>query len=59
VHCRTLLNGIGALVVPKEFSLSGAYQAFTEEGSLVDEEQTARLKKTVEQYVNTLKKLVS
>jgi chromate reductase len=36
-HVRTILSGIGTLVVPTEFGLSGAGDAFDETGHLKDE----------------------
>ncbi len=49
-HIRTLLGGIGVLVVPGDVSVPGAMKAFADDGSLVDE----KLDKRVRNLVQTL-----
>lgn len=39
VHVRAILEGIGVLVIPEQKAISGAYQAFDDQGNLVDEKQ--------------------
>jgi len=39
VHVRAILEGIGVMVIPEQKAISGAYQAFDEQGNLKDEEQ--------------------
>ena len=49
-HIRTLLGGIGVMVVPGDVSVPGAMKAFADDGSLVDE----KLEKRVHNLVQTL-----
>lgn len=41
-HLRTILSGIGTLVVPTEFALSSAHEAFDDHGNIKDE-NTAKM----------------
>lgn len=44
VHLRSILGNLGITVLPDQLTLSKAYEAFREDGSLVDEKQTVRVK---------------
>lgn len=57
VHLRSILGNIGVHVVPKQFALSGAFDAFDEDGSLKDSKQLEQVKAVVEQTVTTAKAL--
>jgi NAD(P)H-dependent FMN reductase len=39
VHLRAILSNIGVTVVPKQMAIAQAYQAFDEQGNLVDQKQ--------------------
>jgi NAD(P)H-dependent FMN reductase len=39
VHVRSILGNIGVLVIPQQKAIPGAYQAFDENGKLVDADQ--------------------
>lgn len=39
VHVRAILEGIGVLVIPEQKAIPRAYQAFDDQGNLVDEKQ--------------------
>ena len=56
-HVRTILSGIGAHVVPRQFALGGAHQAFADDGSLADEGKAAQMAGVVEQVVQTARAL--
>ncbi len=43
VHVRSILGNIGVIVLPDQVAVSGADQAFDEQGSLTDEKQQARV----------------
>jgi chromate reductase len=44
VHLRSILGNLGITVLPDQLTLSKAYEAFREDGSLIDEKQAARVK---------------
>jgi chromate reductase, NAD(P)H dehydrogenase (quinone) len=39
VHVRAILEGIGVTVIPQQKAISNAYQAFDENGNLIDKKQ--------------------
>ncbi|QUY40358.1 NADPH-dependent FMN reductase [Acaryochloris marina] len=39
VHVRAILEGIGVFVIPDQKAISGAYQAFDDQGHLINEKQ--------------------
>ncbi len=39
VHLRAILGNIGVTVVPKQMAIAQAYQAFDEQGNLIDQKQ--------------------
>lgn len=49
-HLRTMLSGIGALVVPDTFSVPMAMQNFDEIGELIDENQQARARAVAQKF---------
>ena len=53
VHVRAILSGMGVLVVPGDLAVGGAYQAFSEDGSLTDERMAGRLDTLVRTVVAT------
>ncbi len=57
VHLRSILGNIGVHVVPKQFALSGAFDAFDDDGNLKDPKQLDQVKAVVEQTVTTAKAL--
>lgn len=56
-HLRTLLGGIGCIVVPQGFVLPSAGQAFTEDGSLANDAMKARASTVVNQLLALTEKL--
>jgi len=57
VHVRAILGGIGVHVVPGQFALAAAHEAFAADGSLVDARQAKRLREVVVECVETTRKL--
>ena len=53
VHVRAILSGIGMLVIPESVAVGGAYKAFADDGSLVDEKLDGRLGQAVKSLVET------
>jgi NAD(P)H-dependent FMN reductase len=51
VHYRQILGNIGAIVLPDQFLLAQAHEAFSEEGTLKDEAQTKRLTNLVQSLI--------
>jgi hypothetical protein len=44
IHVRAILGNIGVLVLPDQKAISNAYQAFDQNGNLIDETQQAAVK---------------
>lgn len=44
VHLRSILGNIGITLLPDQIAVGNAYQAFSEDGSLTDPKQAARVK---------------
>lgn len=57
VHVRSILGSIGVVVLPGQVSLPGAFQAFGEDGSLVDERTDGKVGKLAEELVAMTSKL--
>ncbi len=57
VHVRAILSGIGVHVVPTQFALGGAHQAFNDDGDLSDEAKAGQLQAVVSQLVETTRRL--
>lgn len=53
VHVRAILSNLGVLVIPTQLALSGAHQAFHDDGGLRDERVDARLTALVGELVDT------
>ncbi len=51
VHLRAILGNIGVIVLPDQFALTRAHEAFGAEGNLKDAKQTARLEGVVKKLV--------
>jgi len=58
VHVRAILQNINVMVVPQQFALSKAFEAFNNDVSLNDEKQNQFLKSVCESLVQTASKLV-
>lgn len=50
-HARVPLEGCGAFVYPEMFSLSSAYEAFDNDGNLLDPKTAARLEKLITDFL--------
>jgi chromate reductase len=57
LQLRTIMSGIGTLVLPQDFALANAHEAFASDGSLKDTKQQETLKSAVGQWVRTVTKL--
>jgi NAD(P)H-dependent FMN reductase len=57
VHVRMILGNIGVLVLPEQFALSKAHDAFDADGSLKDSKQQAAVEKIVAPLVRLLEKI--
>jgi len=53
VHVRAILSSIGVLVIPGDVAIASAFQAFGENGQLVDEGTDQRLTAAVQSLVRT------
>ena len=59
VHVRSILSNIGVLVLPDQFALSGAFDAFDENGQLTDNKMQARVEAIGAAVANTVTKLLN
>lgn len=57
VHVRAILSGIGAHVIPTQYALSAAHEAFSEDGSLTDPAKSKGVRAVVETAVRTAERL--
>mgnify|MGYP001105368724 CR=1 FL=1 len=57
VHLRDILGNIGVIVIPEERAVSEAFDAFDEEGNLIDERAEIGVRGVVEKLVETTGKL--
>ena len=57
VHVRAILGNIGCIVLPGQIAISAAYQAFSDDGTLKEEKQHARVAALGTTLAGTLKKL--
>ncbi|MHC4380322.1 MAG: NADPH-dependent FMN reductase [Planctomycetota bacterium] len=53
VHVRAILSGIGVHVVPGDVAVGNGFQAFHEDGGLIEEGTAARLRTTVQSLIRT------
>ncbi|MCA9400392.1 MAG: NAD(P)H-dependent oxidoreductase [Candidatus Omnitrophica bacterium] len=54
---RSLLNNLGVLVLPKQFALSRANEAFDEDGTLSDEKHAQNIEQVCQELVSLLNKI--
>jgi NAD(P)H-dependent FMN reductase len=59
VHVRAILEGIGVIVIPEQKAISGAYQAFDEQGQLKDEKQIQAVQAVAQKLAEVTAKLSS
>lgn len=57
VHVRSILSSLGVLVLPAQVAVSGAHQAFGEDGALADPKVDARVTAAVEAFVECTRRL--
>lgn len=57
VHVRAILSGIGTHVVPAQFALGGAHEAFNPDGSMADPAKAKAVRAVVEATVRTATRL--
>jgi chromate reductase len=57
VHVRSILGNIGVIVLPDQFALAKAHEAFNEDGSLKDKKQEEQVKKIGANVAKMLLKL--
>lgn len=57
VHVRAILGNIGVLVIPEQFALSRANEAFEADGSLKNPKQRASIERVVKALVHLVNKL--
>ncbi|MFG0260075.1 MAG: NADPH-dependent FMN reductase [Phycisphaerales bacterium JB041] len=53
VHVRAILSGIGTHVVPTQFALGGAHEAFNPDGSIADPAKVKAVRAVVDSTVRT------
>jgi NAD(P)H-dependent FMN reductase len=59
VHVKASLGNIGVTVLPDQVSISKAYEAFRDDGSLADARQTAKVKNLGAQLTRHLAKMLA
>lgn len=59
VHVRSILSSIGVLVIPDQIAIPRAFEAFGEDGRLVDERQQDKVKAIGAGLAATLQKLIA
>lgn len=59
VHLRSMLGNIQVFVIPDQYALSGAGQAFNEDGTLKDQNATAKAEAIGKRLVEVTAKLLS
>ncbi len=59
VHVRSMLGNLGCLVLPDQVAVSKAHEAFTEDGTLVDQRQHQRIVGLGRTLAETASKLIS
>ncbi|MFG0242914.1 MAG: NADPH-dependent FMN reductase [Phycisphaerales bacterium JB054] len=57
VHVRAILGGIGTHVVPAQFALGGAHEAFNPDGSMADPAKAKAVRAVVDATVRTATRL--
>lgn len=56
-HLRTMLSGIGSIVVPQGIAIPGAYDAFDDSGDFKDDGLRKRAESAVERFLDIAKKI--
>ena len=59
VHLGSILGNIGVLVLPEQFTLPNAYEAFDANGKIIDEHKIKHLGKVAKALVETTSKIKS
>jgi chromate reductase, NAD(P)H dehydrogenase (quinone) len=59
VHVRSILGNLGITVLPEQVTISKAYEAFREDGTLADEKLTARVENLGASLANHLRKILA
>ena len=59
VHLRSILQNISVMVLPDQFALGKAHEAFDQQGVLTDEQAIKTVKSLTEQLVTTSRKLLA
>jgi chromate reductase len=59
VHVRSILSSIDVLVLPEQFALSKAHEAFDDAGALKDERAAAAVRRVAERLVAVVRKLAA
>jgi len=59
VHLRSILQNIGVTVVPHQYALGSAHEAFDADGNLKDAKQVEAVRGVVQTLVSTTGKLIS
>ncbi len=59
VHVRAILGNLGITVLPDQVAVGNAYAAFRDDGTLVDEQQTARIRRLGTTLAQHLQKLLA
>ncbi len=59
VHVRAILSAIDVLVIPEQFALAKAHEAFDERGTLKDPKQEAAVRKVVERLAFVTRRLAA
>ena len=57
VHVRSILGNVGVTVIPQQFALGGAFQAFDKSGNLLEDRSKGGVEKVVSALVETTTKL--
>jgi len=57
VHLRAILSSLDVLVIPEQFALGKAHEAFDERGALKDPKQAASVKRVVERLATVTRRL--
>ena len=50
-HLKTMLSGLGSVIFPQSMVVPSAYNAFDDEGKLLDEAMTKRAEQLIEKFV--------
>lgn len=50
-HLKTMLSGLGSIIFPQSMVVPSAYNAFDDEGKLLDEAMTRRAEQLIEKFV--------